>query len=1163
MSKKKMRKDQRVVDKIQQMKLDQNLSTYADMPNDDIYDLSTTILSKPKQSMNDKIIIHALKNIIDGRDTVLDNTGYYPDIKDPKFNENLYKKKEMFIDRIPKVDNTLTLEELTNKLCRGFKPSFNQKFLKKFISEYTNYNGLLLFHGTGVGKTCSSISIAEQLIDKIASLNKKVIILLNPSIKANFIKNIFNIERLKQNKVMAQCTQDKYMKEVVGDTPYTGNMDTLDKKIMKLINSRYTFYGYTEFSNLIEKIVHNQLKGTSAEYKNQYIDSKIKRLFSDTVMIIDEAHNIKESSSSKDGKILPPLLKRVLNTADNMKLVLLSATPMFDNATEIVWLLNLLLINDKRQTITIKDIFDKHGAVTLSGTRKLLDMSRGYISYLRGEHPAKFPKRLYPDIYDNSQIIKKFPNKYMDGTPINENQRIKTLKIMGCPMINTQLKKYNLVETKTDEQDFGPFNLNGMMASNIIFPSDDPDSKILDVISQKGFFNLMKKSGKHRYEFRDTKNNDFFKLETLRNHSSKIAAIIENTKASEGVIFIYSQFIYAGVLPIALALESNGYSKLSGSLLKKGSDKESDHSKKYIMITGDNDLSHNTYQNYLKLENENQNGEKVKVIIGSSTAAEGLDFKNIREVHILEPWHHLNKLEQVIGRAIRNCSHTDLPFEKRNVTVYMYGATKSNNPETDSETIDLKMYRISETKSKKMSEVERLLKMNAVDCNLNKEENRFIDEVYTRKYDIITAKNTKHTIAFGDVDGSKSCNYDNCDFKCIPNLDYDMKNLDTTTYSYDKLPDAYNDTKNFLIELFATKPSINIKNIEKEFYKLYSAEYKDVLYLSLNKFILNNVPLTDKHNRQGVLRKRDNLVYFVPKTKKNQLVILNNVRIPTRKKLKALNMSKFKDTIRTRKLHNKEKNIVDIMDKIKAHTEYKSKLIVKDRNYTNADKTNLIQLLKKYPDIGYDYLNSDYKESLIKNIILGDKDDDVKIQMIDSNIIYMKRDYNPFTELVKDHIWGYKIAKNDTLHYYKLVGAKFEKANSIENKQLMKITNIRIKNELISNNLIGYIEEKQPEKLMVLKIRDKQHQGDKGTHIKTGSVCGNDGMKKGKIINFIHTALSVNKYSSHTKSLIPGKPNLCNELELYLRSNENSKKSNNRWFYTYEEAIERGLNKKK
>jgi len=212
MSKKKMRKDQRVVDKIQQMKLDQNLSTYADMPNDDIYDLSTTILSKPKQSMNDKIIIHALKNIIDGRDTVLDNTGYYPDIKDPKFNENLYKKKEMFIDRIPKVDNTLTLEELTNKLCRGFKPSFNQKFLKKFISEYTNYNGLLLFHGTGVGKTCSSISIAEQLIDKIASLNKKVIILLNPSIKANFIKNIFNIERLKQNNVMAQCTQDKYMK---------------------------------------------------------------------------------------------------------------------------------------------------------------------------------------------------------------------------------------------------------------------------------------------------------------------------------------------------------------------------------------------------------------------------------------------------------------------------------------------------------------------------------------------------------------------------------------------------------------------------------------------------------------------------------------------------------------------------------------------------------------------------------------------------------------------------------------------------------------------------------------------------------------------------------------------------------------------------------------
>ena len=50
-------------------------------------------------------------------------------------------------------------------------------------------------------------------------------------------------------------------------------------------------------------------------------------------MIIDEAHNIKEGESLK---VLPPILEKVVKIADNMKLLLLTATPMFDNSTEIV-----------------------------------------------------------------------------------------------------------------------------------------------------------------------------------------------------------------------------------------------------------------------------------------------------------------------------------------------------------------------------------------------------------------------------------------------------------------------------------------------------------------------------------------------------------------------------------------------------------------------------------------------------------------------------------------------------------------------------------------------------------------------------------------------------------------------------------------------------------
>ena len=132
---------------------------------------------------------------------------------------------------------------------------------------------------------------------------------------------------------------------------------------------------------------------------------------------------------------------------------------------------------------------------------------------------------------------------------------------------------------------------------------------------------------------------------------------------------IYSQFINSGVIPVALALEHAGYSKYGGSLLKK---EKRPNLGKYIIISGSNDISKHAYRNYLRVENENKDGKRIKIIIGSETASEGLDFRFIRSVHILEPWFHLNKIDQVVGRAIRNCSHIDLPPEKRNVTIYYY-----------------------------------------------------------------------------------------------------------------------------------------------------------------------------------------------------------------------------------------------------------------------------------------------------------------------------------------------------------------------------------------------------------------------------------------------------------------------------------------------------------
>ena len=112
-------------------------------------------------------------------------------------------------------------------------------------------------------------------------------------------------------------------------------------------------------------------------------------MFSDSVMIIDEVHNIKENTA-KDKDQLPNLLKEVLSIAENMKLVLLSATPMFDKAEEIIFIIDLLLINDKRDILPKEGLFDRNGSITEKGKQIISEKSTGYISYLRGEHPINF-----------------------------------------------------------------------------------------------------------------------------------------------------------------------------------------------------------------------------------------------------------------------------------------------------------------------------------------------------------------------------------------------------------------------------------------------------------------------------------------------------------------------------------------------------------------------------------------------------------------------------------------------------------------------------------------------------------------------------------------------------------------------------------------------------
>ena len=225
-------------------------------------------------------------------------------------------------------------------------------------------------------------------------------------------------------------------------------------------------------------------------------------------------------------------------------------------------------------------------------------------------------------------------------------------------------------------------------------------------------------------------------------------------------------------------------------------------SAKYIMITGDKQLSPN---NKLELkavtDPKNINGDIVKVIIISKAGSEGLDFQNIRQVHVLEPWFNLNRVDQIIGRAVRNKSHCKLPYNKRNVEIYMYGSELDN----DVEPIDLYVYRIAEYKSIRIGKITRLLKENAIDCLINKNQQDMIA--------LNMNKNVTQTLSNGDVidfhigykNNSIICDFMNCEYSCNPNNRIIGK-ISETTY-----------TKNFII--------MNLEKILQRIRNLFKAHY--------------------------------------------------------------------------------------------------------------------------------------------------------------------------------------------------------------------------------------------------------------------------------------------------------------------------------------------------
>ena len=278
-------------------------------------------------------------------------------------------------------------------------------------------------------------------------------------------------------------------------------------------------------------------------------------------------------------------------------------------------------------------------------------------------------------------------------------------------------------------------------------------------------------------------------------YSPKFASVLENIESSEnkGLHLIYTQFrTIEGVGIMKLVLEANGYTefKIKKSAGGKWSVVETDKDKgkpKFALYTGtesddEKEIIRNLYNSnwdaippelaaYAKdIHKNNFMGQVIKVFMITSSGAEGISLKNTRFVHILEPYWHMVRVRQVIGRARRICSHEDLPKPLRTVKVFMYQAVLSNEQKTSDKNIELRIRDVSKIdRNTPVTTDESIYETATIKETIN---NQILDAVKSSAFDC-TLYASRRT---GDDDPIACYSFgktESNDFGTVPDIDID------------------------------------------------------------------------------------------------------------------------------------------------------------------------------------------------------------------------------------------------------------------------------------------------------------------------------------------------------------------------------------------------------
>jgi superfamily II DNA or RNA helicase len=664
---------------------------------------------------------------------------YNNDIENAQIISNGKKYSSMTSDETKKIDETIkhiirnrytfvSYNGLTQKLVSELKKTgFNDSFI--IIDEVHNFISRVV-NGSKLAR-----SVYNEIMD--ASNCKMVLLSGTPIINnpyeiaslINLIRGKMEVYKLATLKSSIEPT-DKIVKESLEQIDFYKYIDSVHYDVVsKTVNLTLLPEGYIRNQDDRPHIIMNEWKMT----KRALLESMIKQLKSKTKL---------HFSSVK--------------TKPNLEYALPNSKEEFDK-------IFLDLSDHENPKTKNMDLFQRRILGTLSyyktsGTEFFPTVLPNKITYL---DMTNHQISLYADVrmkersMDNANKMRGMSNQ--NGALSDKSSVYRAFSRMVC----------NFAFPEGINRHF-PQDIRKLMKVQLGNDDDDDDDEDDATKTKKE----NKKNEKEEYQksiddaFNKLSTSDFLTKENLEKlYSPKYAKMLDDIKKSPGTVLIYSQFrTMEGIGIFSKVLETTGYKEI---VLKKTSsgyvfddmkvfNKKYDN-KRFVIFNSDREKTNilmnlfngsfsllpSTIINQLKENVENYEdqlyGKLVKIMMITQSGAEGISLKNVRRVLIMEYFWNSVRIKQVIGRAVRTCSHEMLPKNERNVEIFTYlmKFTKDQmmkdftlRRQDNETTTDQHIYNMAIKKESIINEFLNMMKSSSFDCIINSIQNEPLKNGY-------------------------------------------------------------------------------------------------------------------------------------------------------------------------------------------------------------------------------------------------------------------------------------------------------------------------------------------------------------------------------------------------------------------------------------------------